>query len=350
MSKLTYQEIISIPNIKNTFLSKVIITSESECWIWKLKPDGRGYGKTILCVSKIRCDISAHRLSYFIFNGDIKSGLVVRHTCHNGMCVNPKHLILGTYQDNSNDTANSGRAFSKLTKEDVLAIIIRIKNGEECSVISRDYLVNESTIGDIKRGRTWKHLTGGKVIDEYPSFHFSQTEKIAYEKGYRANEDGIIYNPQGKQVNGWIDNRGYMKFGIRKSKNKDVQIQVHRFQAYQLFGDKIYEPYIIVRHINGDPLDNAFNNLELGTKTQNRMDMPPEDRVKYSKIANQSKQKLTMEQLKNFWIDVFNGWGCRKLANKYDITDSTALGIINGKNYKEESEQAKKELAHFISP
>lgn len=32
------------------------------------------------------------------------------HTCHNKMCVNPKHLYVGTQKDNIRDMINAGRA------------------------------------------------------------------------------------------------------------------------------------------------------------------------------------------------------------------------------------------------
>lgn len=45
--------------------------------------------------------IRAHRLSYELFNGPIKAGLVIDHLCRNTVCVNPKHLEAVTSQTNS---------------------------------------------------------------------------------------------------------------------------------------------------------------------------------------------------------------------------------------------------------
>jgi HNH endonuclease len=343
---LTYQDILSMSNIKELYLSKVIITTDNECWNWQGHFDEYGYGKISISYNNLYYTISAHRLSYFLFNGDIGKGLVVRHICHNRVCSNPKHLITGTYKENMDDCVISGRVSHKLAEEDVITNIIpRIKAGEYCSVIARDFGVNESTITDIRKGRTWKHLTGGKIEVENPKAIFGKLEKIAYEKGYRMDKVGIIYGSKGKRVNGWIDNRGYLKFGIRTSKNKDRQLQAHRLQAYQKFGDKIYDPKLIVRHLNNNPLDNSWDNIELGTKAENRMDMSQEDRIKSAQLANSSKRKLTPEQLKEFWIDhIVHNFGCRKLSIKYNITDSCALDIINYKNYAEESKAIVEEL------
>jgi hypothetical protein len=45
----------------------------------------------------------AHRLSYFLFRGEIPGGMTVDHTCHNSLCVNPYHLRLCTQADNSSN-------------------------------------------------------------------------------------------------------------------------------------------------------------------------------------------------------------------------------------------------------
>lgn len=37
------------------------------------------------------------------------SGQVVRHTCDNRRCINPEHLILGSYKDNTADMWTRGR-------------------------------------------------------------------------------------------------------------------------------------------------------------------------------------------------------------------------------------------------
>lgn len=40
---------------------------------------------------------------------------------------------------------------------------------------------------------------------------------------------------------------------------------IHRLQAYQKFGDKIYEDGIVVRYLNGDRYDNSYDNIGIGT-------------------------------------------------------------------------------------
>lgn len=51
-----------------------------------------------------------HRLAYYCFVGLIPPDLCVCHTCDNGWCINPKHLWLGTRNDNNKDRAKKGRS------------------------------------------------------------------------------------------------------------------------------------------------------------------------------------------------------------------------------------------------
>lgn len=55
---------------------------------------------------------SAHRVVYMKHNAvspqDI-DGKVIRHTCDNARCINPEHLVIGTYQDNMDDKVSRGR-------------------------------------------------------------------------------------------------------------------------------------------------------------------------------------------------------------------------------------------------
>lgn len=112
-----------------------------------------------------------HRVEYCkahgITLGSIK-GLVVRHTCDNARCINPKHLVIGTQQDNMADRCarqrtNKGEARpqSKLTKEDVSFIRANYKRYSKVwntNTLAKRFNVQQSLIQRVVVGESWAHI------------------------------------------------------------------------------------------------------------------------------------------------------------------------------------------------
>jgi hypothetical protein len=123
------------------------------CWLWKGSISDKGYGCVHL--SSPRQKLYAHRLSWMAHFGPIPDGLHVLHHCDNPPCVNPSHLFLGTHQDNMRDMVEKRRMVMKLMEADVLAIRASTQPN---AVLARQYGVSTSTICDIQKRRTWRHL------------------------------------------------------------------------------------------------------------------------------------------------------------------------------------------------
>lgn len=75
------------------------------CWLWNKGTCSEGYGRFRYNGEIYR----AHRYSYLCFIGDVPTGYLVRHICHNKRCCNPMHLRLGTDYDNWHDSENVHR-------------------------------------------------------------------------------------------------------------------------------------------------------------------------------------------------------------------------------------------------
>lgn len=97
---------------------------------------------------------------------------------------------------------------------------------------------------------------------------------LAKERGYTVTNDGICLNKNGKQV-GCVGSQGYIMIGLIKKK-RYYRIEVHRIQAYQKYGDKIFEKWVVCRHKNGIKSDNSWDNILIGTHTDNMRDIPQE--------------------------------------------------------------------------
>lgn len=146
-------------SIEDRFHAQYIPEPNSGCWLWFGPVDENGYGRVRNGSKKIR----VHRLSYEIHKGPIPQGLVACHRCDVPGCVNPEHLFVGTLADNIADRDAKGRqargergAGSKLTSNNVLSILA---DGRTHRAIGEDYGVSHRTVGEIKRGRKWKHLS-----------------------------------------------------------------------------------------------------------------------------------------------------------------------------------------------
>lgn len=148
-----------IDKLIELYYSKLAISvnDPNECRHWEGGCNSSGYGYLYLNGKQY----SAHRLSYIIHNGDIPKGLLIRHTCDNPTCVNPKHLITGTKHDNILDASQRGRLITTLNVESVKVIKWMIKHRNRYGLmnkLARLYKVNRKAIYKIHAGITWKHV------------------------------------------------------------------------------------------------------------------------------------------------------------------------------------------------
>lgn len=78
------------------FIAKIDVSHDLECWMWQAAKTRQGYGHFRLNGTTV----TAQRVAYAIFIGDLKPGLTVDHLCSNPSCVSPRHLEAVTHVEN----------------------------------------------------------------------------------------------------------------------------------------------------------------------------------------------------------------------------------------------------------
>ena len=131
------------------------------CWLWTGPPHGdTGYARV--------GHTYVHRYAYAVTYGPIPADrrIQVLHSCDVSLCVNPRHLWLGTAKRNEQDKILRGRkpqgaevTGSKLTEDQVREIRERYRTTAVTYLeLAREYGVNKPRIGQIIRRVAWKHV------------------------------------------------------------------------------------------------------------------------------------------------------------------------------------------------
>ncbi|UOF80253.1 endonuclease [Caudoviricetes sp.] len=159
-----------LANTSNVLWSKVDKRGEDECWEWKGFKNEQGYGRTWINDK----GYYAHRV---IFNLVYPNTITLNapkstddygfllHTCDNPPCCNPKHLFVGSHEDNMADKANKGRCpdFSggkgprcKLTMSQAREIRQKRQAGISAKKLSEMYQISLASIKTLLRGDSYK--------------------------------------------------------------------------------------------------------------------------------------------------------------------------------------------------
>lgn len=110
--------------------------------------------------------INAHRMAYRMFKGNIPLDMYVMHSCENRVCINPKHLILGSGVDRAKKSVeNREERFgvdipnAKLNPDIVRVIKASSMSSDGLAAI---YRVSARCIRDVRNGKTWKQVDAEK--------------------------------------------------------------------------------------------------------------------------------------------------------------------------------------------
>ena len=137
------------------FWSNVQIGEPDECWMWKRSRVG-AYGQVAMTVGDQQRSLKAHKVAWEI-NNNTRIGFNVRtwHSCDNGLCCNPNHVVVST--ESKEPHANHSRGNSKLSTSQVQLIKYKL-NELTTREVATAMGVSYHAIWDIRTGITWRHV------------------------------------------------------------------------------------------------------------------------------------------------------------------------------------------------
>jgi hypothetical protein len=151
-------------------LSDKVAIAPSGCWEWSGSKNRDGYARTGSGSSRSEL---VHRVVYRLCVGMLEKGQEVCHHCDNPACIRPDHLFAGTHKANMRDAARKGRIKQrdsrgeknpgvKLAAGSVLEIKRRCRGIEVepgmIADLAKEFGVCATSISNILRGKTWKHI------------------------------------------------------------------------------------------------------------------------------------------------------------------------------------------------
>jgi hypothetical protein len=131
------------------FISKLKIDPITGCWE---HTGGQIDGFAVINIDNK--NQRAHRYAYDKMVGNIPNGMVVRHTCGNKLCCNPKHLYLARKPDYAKGERT---ASAKLTEEEVLWMRKHRDEFYQYKLADK-FCVSTATISKLLSGHTWRHV------------------------------------------------------------------------------------------------------------------------------------------------------------------------------------------------
>jgi len=162
----------------------------------------------------------------------------------------------------------------------------------------------------------------------------------AYKKGYRVR-DGKLYNPEGKELNPYLNPKGtgYYQFSIRWNTGgrgfpSRHTVFVHHLIAYQKYGKKAFAAGMQIRHLDNNSINNSYSNISIGSASDNSMDRPPEDRYAHAVRAATDRRLFTdaeVDEIRRLHAD---GWTYSKLMEEFGISSKGTMSHIIHHDYK----------------
>jgi len=143
----------------------------------------------------------------------------------------------------------------------------------------------------------------------------------AFDKGYCVKNGAMFYKDSPRKC--LLDKQGYPYVSIM-IESKRHRLHLHRLCSYQLYKEKMFEPGIVVRHLNDIKTDCSEENIAIGTNRDNAMDVPAEKRMSTSLKGTAKRRKYNPIEVKSYYAE----HGCKKTKENFNIKNNGTLRYI----------------------
>lgn len=163
----------------------------------------------------------------------------------------------------------------------------------------------------------------------------TKTTLAAFDRGYRISPSGKIISHHGNIMKGSYKGKNppYRHFSI-KIDGKVKLVKTAKLQAYQKYGDKAFDDGVVIRHFDGDTKNETWDNILIGSASDNMMDINPDKRLSSSLIAARSQRRFSFEEIKQMRSLRESGSTLSEIGDRFGIKKSHVSMIVSGKLYK----------------
>lgn len=171
--------------------------------------------------------------------------------------------------------------------------------------------------------------------------------RVAFKHGYTVDiETGNVFGLRGQLLKPQKIRTGHLVVTLQTpglNRRNECVVSVHSIVAYAKYGEKAFLPSLEIRHLNGIAHDNRGANLEPGTRQQNIMDIPLEERKKIAikrtrhllgkPNCNRSLSDKEINIIKNRLINAKRGI-VTILSKEFNVSHTTISNIKRGVSYE----------------
>ena len=144
---------------KLNFWKNVKIAKPGDCWEWTGEIDiVSGFGVSPKIVSGTGVIRKSHRLAYILTYGNVPLSHVIRHTCRNRLCCNPRHLMpMRVHPEEEEEHLVTAYYYSasrcaRLSGFEKRRMVMLRADGLNVSEIAGRFMVSRSTVSRVLKG------------------------------------------------------------------------------------------------------------------------------------------------------------------------------------------------------